>query len=178
MSIWNNYVRPVAVLLAICLGVGLILSSINAITAPVIAQNEEESRNATYFAVLPEADSFTQLTCDIEGVTEVLEADNGAGYVICAQSRGYGGQVPAAVAISPQGVVLAVAFLDNDETPGLGQKVTGDSFSAQFSGLPAEEVTLEDIDAISGATISSKAALSAVNLAIQAYEALQEGGNP
>ncbi|MFQ9679337.1 MAG: FMN-binding protein [Ruthenibacterium lactatiformans] len=44
---------------------------------------------------------------------------------------------------------------DNDETPGLGQKVKSEAFQSQFSGMPAEEFGLSDIDAITGATISS-----------------------
>ena len=61
-------------------------------------------------------------------------------------------------------------MMSNEEAPGLGQKVTDESFSSQFSGLPAEAFTLDDIDAIAGATISSRASVNAINLAIKAYE--------
>lgn len=175
MKLWNSDLKPVAVLLAICIAVGALLSGVNALTAPAIAANEEASRNAAYFAVLPEADSFTALDCGIDGVSAVLRSDNGAGYVITAQARGYGGQVPAAVAFSPDGSVRNVLMLSNDETPGLGQKVTGDSFAGQFAGRTAELIPFDSIDAVSGATISSKAALAAVNLAIEAYQQVTGG---
>ena len=175
MNLWNSYLRPVAVLLAICAAVGGGLSGINALTAPAIAANEEASRNATYFAALPEADSFTELECSIDGVTAVLRADNGTGFVITAQARGYGGQVPAAVAFSPDGTIQAVIMMSNDETPGLGQKVTGEDFSGQFAGQTAEQIPFDGIDAVSGATISSKAALAAVNLAIEAFQQVTGG---
>lgn len=175
MNLWNSYFKPVAVLLAICVAVGAILSGVNALTAPAIAANEEASRNATYFAALPEADSFTSLECGMDGVTAVLKADNGAGYVITAQARGYGGQVPAAVSFSPDGTIQKVVMMSNDETPGLGQKVTDEDFSGQFAGRAAESIALSDIDSVSGATISSRAALAAVNLAIAAYQQIIGG---
>lgn len=169
MSIWKQYLKPVAVLLAICFVVGAVLAVVNQYTAPLIAANEEAAANETYFAVLPEADSFTELDCDIDGVTVVLQADNGAGYVITAEAQGYGGEVPAAVSFDNDGNIIAVIMMSNDETAGLGQKVTEESFYSQFAGLPAEELTIDDIDAVTGATISSKAAVKAINLAIQAY---------
>lgn len=169
MNTWNSYLKPVAVLLVICAAVGALLSGVNALTAPAIAANEAASLNAACFAVLPEADSFTELECGIDGVTAVLRADNGAGYVVTAQAQGYGGQVPAAVSFSPEGTILSVVMMSNDETPGLGQKVTAAGFTGQFAGRSAEAFTIDDVDAVSGATISSKAAVSAINLAIEAY---------
>lgn len=175
MKLWKNYLRPAVTLMVICLLVGAALAAVNAATAPAIAANELASLNATYAAVLPEADGFEALDCSIEGVTAVLRAKNGAGYVITAQSQGYGGQVPAAVAFGADGTILRVAMLSNDETPGLGQKVTEESFTGQFSGRKAAQMTLADIDAVSGATISSRAALSAVNLACAAFEQVVGG---
>lgn len=90
-----------------------------------------------------------------EGVTAIYKADNDSGYVITAQAKGYGGEVPVMVAFNAEGTIEAVQFLDNDETPGLGQKVKSEAFQSQFSGMPAEEFGLSDIDAITGATISS-----------------------
>ena len=175
MNLWKNFLRPAAILMIICLLVGGALAAVNATTAPIIAANETASLNETYYAVLPEADSFETLESSIAGVTAVLRAENGAGYVITAQSRGYGGQVPAAVAFDAEGTILRVVMMSNDETPGLGQKVSEQNFTDQFSGRKAEQMTLSDIDAISGATISSKAALSAVNLACEAFQSVAGG---
>ena len=177
MKLWKNYLRPAVTLMIICLLVGAALAAVNAATAPVIAANESaSSRRATYAAALPEADGFEALDCSIEGVTAVMRAKNGAGYVITAQSRGYGGQAPAAVAFAVDGTILRVSMLSNDETPGLGQKVAEESFTGQFAGRPAEQMTLADIDAVSGATISSKAALNAVGSACAAFEQVVGGG--
>ena len=62
------------------------------------------------------------------------------------------------------------------ETPGLGQKVKDDAFQGQFSGMAAEAFTLDDIDAVTGATISSRAATTAINAAIEVYQSLQFDG--
>ena len=175
MSAWSQSGKPILVLAVVCLIAGIVLSSANVLTAPVIAANEEAANNATYFAALPEADSFTAVPCELTGVTAVLRADNGAGWVITAQARGYGGQVPAAVAFSPEGEILRVIMMPNEETPGLGQKVTEPDFAGQFAGMAAEPLSLEDIDAVSGATISSRAAVAAVDLAIEAFQSVTGG---
>ena len=177
MNIFKDYLKPVITLLVICIIVGAVLAAVNSVTAPRIEANELEAANATYYAALPEADTFTEMECDISGVTHVLKADNGSGYVITAASRGYNGDVPAAAAFSGEGTILRVIMMENSETPGMGQKVTESSFEDQFTGLKAEEITLEDIDAVSGATISSRAAVNAINLAIQAFNQVKEGGS-
>lgn len=170
MSTTKISIRPTLILAAICLLATLLLAGLNRLTTPIIAANEEQAANETYAALLPNADGFTALACEIDGVTAVMKANNGVGYVITAESRGYGGQVPAAVAFSPEGTILGVTMMDNSETPGLGQKVTETAFSGQFAGRAAAQFTIDEIDAVTGATISSKAAVSAINLAIEAYQ--------
>ncbi len=177
MSKWKEFGKPVAVLLTICLLAGVVLAGVNAMTADAIAANEAAEATAAYYEALPTAEGFEELDCDIDGVTAVLRATNGVGYVVTAEAKGYGGQVPAAVAISPEGVILNVVMMENDETAGLGQKVRESAFSDQFAGMAAEAFTIDDIDAISGATISSRAAVSAINLAIEAYQQVTEGAD-
>lgn len=176
MNTWKDYIKPIVVLLSICIAVGLLLSGINRMTKDTIAANEEAARNASYYAALPDADSFTDLPCETEGVTAALHADNNTGYVISAGSRGYGGIVTAVVAFSESGDITNVVMMCDTETPGMGSKAAEPGFIANFTGKPAEPQTLEQIDAISGATITSKAALNAVNLAIEAYNSITGGG--
>ena len=166
--------RPVAVLTGICLIVAVLLAATNGVTAPIIAANEAAAAQQTRIRLLPEADSFDIVPVEAEGVTEAARAANGAGWVITAQAQGYGGQVPVMVAFGQDGAIRAVEFLANDETPGLGQKVRNEDFSSQFAGKTAENAY--QIDTISGATISSNAAIVAVEHACAAYEALASGG--
>ena len=172
MKNWNEYIKPAVVLLAICIAVAGLLAGINAMTAEKIEANEEAARTASYYAALPDADSFTELPNDTEGVTAVLKADNGAGYVISAGGRGYGGTVTAVVAFSDDGTILNVVIDSSTETPGMGSKVSDDAFLSNFIGKGAEVMELSDIDAVTGATISSKAALKAVDLAIEAFHSI------
>ena len=178
MKQWTEYIKPVTVLLLICLLAGIVLSGINLLTAPAIAVNDEAMQSAAYFAALPEAEAFTELECSTDGVTAALAADNGKGYVIAAQSRGYGGMVPVVVAFSSDGTIQNVVMMDNGETPGMGSKVADPSFIENFTGRSAVPMALEDIDAITGATISSRAALNAVNLAITEYQSIIGGDGP
>ena len=161
--------KPIFVLTGICLIVAVLLAATNGITAPIIAANAEATAQ-----LLPEADNFEVVPVEAEGVTEAARAENGAGWVITAQAQGYGGMVPVMVAFGEDGTIRAVQFLANDETPGLGQKVRNEDFSSQFAGKTAENAY--QIDTISGATISSNAAIVAVEHACAAYEALASGG--
>lgn len=167
-------VRPVIVLVAICAVAGALLGVVHDVTQPIADAIAEERAQETYATLVPDAASFEELECDVEGCTAALAATDASGgtigYVIVAQSKGYGGQVPIAVAFTPDGTVKAITVMSNDETPGLGTKVADDSYIGQYVGLTAGPLDAGDIDLISGATISSKAVLAAYGVAVEAYE--------
>lgn len=167
-------VRPVVVLVAICMLAGALLGVVHYVTDPVAQANADRKAQETYAQLVPQAASFEPVDCTVEGCTAALEARDASGaviaHVIVAQSKGYGGQVPIAVAFGTDGTVISITTMANDETPGLGTKIANDSYIGQYVGLAAESITADDIDLISGATISSKAALSAFNIAVTAYE--------
>ena len=140
-TLWNSLVKPAVVLVLICAIVGFLLGSVDNLALP----------------------------CDVPGVTACMEATDDLGYAVIAQSKGYSSQVPMAVAFDDEGTITNVIGMDNTETPGLGTKVQLPDFTDQFLGRTAEPLTIDDIDAVTGATISSKAALAAVNEAIEAY---------
>jgi RnfABCDGE-type electron transport complex G subunit len=167
-------VRPVVVLVAICMLAGALLGVVHYVTDPVAQANADRKAQETYAQLVPQAASFEPVDCTVEGCTAALQARDASGaviaHVIVAQSKGYGGQVPIAVAFGTDGTVTSITTMANDETPGLGTKIANDSYIGQYVGLAAESITADDIDLISGATISSKAALSAFNIAVTAYE--------
>ena len=152
-TLWNSLVKPAVVLVLICAIVGFLLGSVDNLTLPTITANREARAWATYNALIPEATDFEALSCDVPGVTALMEADDDLGYAVIAQSKGYSSQVPMAVAFDDEGTIANVIGMDNTET----------------LGRAAEPLTIDDIDAVTGATISSKAALAAVNEAIEAY---------
>ena len=168
-SLWSSVLKPAVVLVVICAIVGFLLGTVNNLTLPTIMANREARAWATYSSLIPEASDFVALECDVPGVTACMEAADGRGFAITAQAKGYSSQVPMAVAFDDEGVITNVIGMDNTETPGLGTKVKEPAFTDQFIGRAAEPITLDDIDAITGATISSKAALAALNEAIEAY---------
>ncbi len=177
MKLWEDFLRPVVTLVVICVVTSALLAYTNGVTAPIIEENTIRIANETRTALLPEAEgAFTEVEVDVENVTEAYAADNGAGYVISAAAKGYGGDVPVMVAFSADGEIVAVKFLDNDETPGLGQKVKDAAFQDQFAGRAASEMTLSDIDGLSGATFSTNGALNGVNAAIKAYQTITGEG--
>lgn len=171
-KIWTPILSPVLALVAICLVTSLLLGLTNDLTAPMIEANTIQAANEARMELLPEADGFEELPVpeSAADVTSFYAATNGAGYVIEAYGRGYGGQVPAMVAFGADGSILGVKFLSNSETPGLGKNLETDAeFAEQFEGRAATVIDYAEIDGIASSTITSKAALSAINAAVALY---------
>ena len=174
---WEEILRPITVLCIICLAVSTVLSVTNGFTAPVIEQADRDRADAARSALLP-ADSFEAVEGEWPDVTEAYRGitDGGTcGYVITATTRGYGGDIPVLVAFDNEGAVLGVEITNTSETVSLGKKIEEPAFKEQFTGLAAAPLTLnEDVQQVAGATISSKAALRAVNAAIDAWHDITE----
>ena len=109
----------------------------------------------------------------------IVERDNQVtAYGILVAPRGYGGPMTIMVGIDSKGQVTGVKVLEHKETPGLGDKVvTGKKFLAQFRGKNASDPVevKKDIDAVSGATISSKGVTAGVRAALDAFKMIKEG---
>ena len=170
-STWNDLLKPVVVLTIICAVVSSALAAVNNVTAPIIAAAAAEAANAARYELLPEADGFEAIEVEVEGVTEMHKATNGVGYVISSQGNGFGGNgsVKMMVAYDNEGTILSCKVIDcSAETPGIGDKIVKETwFLEQFLGLNGEKVG--EVDTISGTTISSKAAISAMNAAYKAF---------
>ena len=171
--------KPIIVLVSICAIAGVLLGVVHQVTAPVAAAIAEQRAQETYASLVPDAASFEEIETSVEGCTAALRAVDATGstvaYVVVPQSKGYGGQVPIAVAFTPDATVLSITTMPNSETPGLGSRIAEEFYIGQYVGKPAQTLAVEDIDVISGATISSKAALSAFNIAVQVFEEVQNG---
>ncbi len=109
----------------------------------------------------------------------VAEKDGEAiAYAFLVHPRGYGGPMSVIVGTDAEGNVTGVKVIEAKETPGLGDKViASNDFLVQFKGkTPEDPVEIkEDIDAVSGATISSKGVTQGVRAALDAYEAIFSG---
>lgn len=169
----KNYLKPVLVLAIICLVTSCILAVTNQKTAPVIEAAANAKVETLRKEVLPQADSFKQLTLDgLPGtVTGVYKADNGTGYVFTLTTKGYGGDMSLICGMDQDGKITACQTLSQQETQGLGSRTTLPAFRDQFQG---KDSSLEGVDTISGATISSTAYIKAIKDAFTAYGLAKE----
>ena len=175
MNNWNRIFKPIVVLGVICVVVTGALAATNSVTGPIITAAIEAAETAARTELLPEADSFTEVKdIAVENVSGIYTADNGAGAVITASGKGYGGDVVVMVAFGPDDAIKQIKVTEAAETKGIGSNVATDSFLAQFDGMDGtQNITLgQGYDAYSGATISSKALFAAINDCINCYNEL------
>lgn len=181
----NDIIKPVAVLLAICIIIPLALSLTNKITKDKIAELDEKNSRET-MADLIKADSFTEEEFK-DGETEFTyysAVKNGetVGFIFKTAEKGYGGDVSVMTAVNIDGTVKSVAILDvSGETPGLGQNAAKESFYSQYndkkSGISlvknGADSAKNEVNAVTGATITSTAVNKAVNKALKQFESVK-----
>lgn len=132
-------------------------------------------------AVAKAPDQFANAGLSIGSVEILMALDavdssgSVVGHLITSQSKdGYGGNIKISVGVTNEGEITGIGFLEIKETPGLGMNATHPSFKDQFIGKKADSLTLvkgggagdDGIDAMSGATITSRAVTNAVNGAL------------
>ncbi len=181
----ENYIdifKPIIVLLAICLIIPLALSVTNKVTAERIAELQTKQQTET-MAKLIEADKFNEQALETDATavsyyTALGKDGETKGFVFITSAKGYGGEISVMTAINTEGEILKIAILDaTNETPGLGQNVTKENFYSQFSEK-ASSITvkknganpeLNEVNAVTGASISSRAVAAAVNEALDNF---------
>ena len=173
MSNWNKIFKPIVVLCVICIVVTGALAATNGMTAPIIEAATLAAQEAARTELLPDAQGFEKVEgVDVANVSDVYRTTNDVGVVITSSAKGYGGDVVVMTAITPDGNIKQIKVTELSETKGIGSKVVATpSYWERYEGVSAGQALVlnQDIDAYSGATISSKAVLSAVNSAIEAY---------
>ena len=176
---WPLMIKPVVVLTVICICASAALAVTNYITAPIIAQGDLIRNNGARVELFP-AEEYNWLEGEWDGVTEAYEAVAGGetiGYIITGVAKGYGGEVPVMVAIDVEGAIVGIEISGTSETQGLGSKIEEPAFKDQFKSLAASAITLNsEVQQVTGATVSSSAAVSAINSAIDAYLAITGKG--
>jgi electron transport complex protein RnfG len=175
MNNWNRMFKPIVVLGLICVIVTGALAATNSVTAPIIEEATRLAQEQARQELLPEAEGFEKIEgIDVANVSDVYAASNGVGYVVTSASKGYGGTMTVMVSFTPEGTIKQIKVTEQAETQGIGSKVAGDaSFWERYAGLEAKPLVLDqDVDRLSGATISSRALTAAVNSAIDGYNAI------
>lgn len=145
---------------------------------------DEAKGGAQRKALFPEAGSFeAQSAPAVEGLNSVYRADTGEWVFDVTSSQGYHGDVELMVGINADGTVAGLQVVAENETDGIGTNALTEEYFGGFAGSPAAgELTVEEagsgqthVDAVSGATFTSRAVVDCLNIAFAAYA--QMGGN-
>lgn len=191
----KDIIMPTVIMVAISFVVILALSLTNKLTSPIIEKLDKQNQMDSMQKVL-KAESYEKLTLYYSGeetaVYHIAKNKNKIiGYIFVTEENGYGGAVSVMTAITPDGKIKSVYVLDvAEETPGLGQLAASKDFYSQFSGLK-DRISLvksepdkdkNEIKALTGATVTSKAVTRAVNKALDYSEKIlrnndDKGGN-
>jgi len=160
-----------------------VLALVNALTADTIARHAEEKRQAAMASVMPGANVFSEMYNNDTTIDRISGAYNGTtllGYCVEVTPNGFGGAIRLMVGVDANGSVTGASILDHAETAGLGAKAADSAFLNQYIGKSGS-ITVNNgsnaIQAITGATITSKAVTQGINTALTAvlnYDA--EGG--
>ena len=145
----------------------VMLFGLSAVLAPMAQRSAEAERSEMMALLLPGSDTFTPEAYSGEdpSITAVYQGDGG--YVVETTTGGYVGDVTLLVGVSSGGKVTGVVVRDMEETWGLGARALRDTeFLSQFLGTSGEAAVGEDVDAMTGATVTSKAIARGVNAAV------------
>lgn len=198
----KGMIKDALILFAITLVAGILLGTVNEITKGPIARAQEKAKTEACQIVFPEAASFEKEEIDVAAVAQQLAMqgiegadidelsyaldENGkkiGAVIIVTDHEGYGGDIQFSMGITTDGILNGISLLSISETAGLGMEA-GNVLVPQFENVPVTTFTYtksgstasNEIDAISGATITTKAVINGVNAGISYYEMLLEGG--
>ena len=188
--------KPVIILLVITLVAGLALSGVYAMTEERIAENKAAANKEAYLAVLPNADKFApddELEAVIAAQGDAYGADFGGakienavvakdasgnvlGYAVTVfNADSFEGGLTLVVGVAADGTVTGISFTDLHDTPGMGMRCGEPDFMNQFAGVKVSKFILnksggstadDQIDSVSGASVTSGAVVNAVNAAL------------
>ncbi len=162
--------KPTLILTAICVIVTALLALTNMLTVKKIADNADLKAAESRKKVLA-AQEYKPLDSG-ESVYGAFDADgNMIGVIVTTVASGYGGKIEVMTGIRSNGEISGVNILSMEETPGLGAKGKEDSFLRQYKGHDSSDLKVSkdggEINALSGATITSRAITRAVNEAVE-----------
>ena len=174
----NDTVKLAVRLMIFALVAALLLACVNELTKDRIDENTRSKINAARMSVIGEYE-FTDAECDLTGcdyikaVNRAVDGGRVIGYVFDLESKGYGGIIYISLGMSSDGRITGVKVSSHSETKGLGTEAA-DEFFGEFLNIGAGDDAME-IDAMSGATVSSTAIRKAVNEALEFYSANLSG---
>lgn len=198
----GKIIKDTAVLLVITLVAGFLLGLVYDITLEPIAHQEELANAKACQEVFSDATDFTDVQTNLDTLNQnlkenglnyvtvdaVMEASDDSGqmlgYVLTVtDSEGYGGDIQLSMGVRMDGTLNGISILSISETAGLGMNANTDAFKGQFADKNVEQFTYtkngasadNEIDAISGATITTNAVTNGVNGGLLTFQYLKGG---
>ena len=201
----NKIIKDAMALTLITLVAGAALGAVHGITKEPIARQEALTKAEAYKEVFEEANDYSTVemtdelagqlrdSLDSEGyqaqsIDEIVEAVDGSGaslgYIITViSSEGYGGDIKFTMGVQSDGTMNGISILSISETAGLGMRANTDEFKSQFVGKNTDKLVYtkngasadNEIDALSGATVTTNAMTNGVNAGLCAFR-VREGG--
>lgn len=160
---WKQIWKP---LLALVLAWG-ILAGLNTALEPTRAARQKEHDDMVMGYLLMDSETFTEEAYSGEdaAITAVYKGETG--YVVETTVDGYADKLTLWIGVKNDGYVTGITVRDLDETYGLGRETASDAdFLLQYLRNTGDAAVGENIDAVTGATVSSKAVAKAVNSAV------------
>ncbi len=146
-----------------------LLGLVNYVTADTIAEQTAQKAENAMRQVL-EADSYEPLDVPEESAVTAAYRAGDRGYVVRVAPNGFGGAIDMMVGVDVSGAVTGVAIVSQSETASLGANCTREDFRAQFTGKTGTLSVSKDggeIEALTGATVTSRAVTEGVNTALE-----------
>jgi Na+-translocating ferredoxin:NAD+ oxidoreductase subunit G len=165
---------------------GGILAFVSNWASPLIAQRELEAKEAAIFQVQPEAASYEQVAVEEMEVYQVFDTSGEpVGYAMVTGGNGFQSFIKMMIGLSQDlNTITAIEILSHNETPGLGTKITEPEYKDQYLGLSTtpnivwvkgvEPDAPNEVQTVTGATISSSTVVEIVDDAVAELRAMQE----
>lgn len=164
----KDNVKSFVVLVTICIVVAGLMSMVNLITSPVIDKIEEEKVQKSLTVVMPGGENFVKLDNfeSDSSVSEIYTEKNG-GYVFKIITSGYASGLTVMCGIDSNGNITGAECIASGETLE-AEKTYGD----KFAGINSD--TIESVDTVSGATLTTKAYKNAIKTALETFNSIKE----
>lgn len=176
----NSYIGQAWLVVLLSLGFGAALAAVQTTLQPRIERNKLEDTLGQIPALVPGAVRGEPRTVGGQTVYQALDADGrAAGWVLPAAGQGFADRIELLIGLDGEAArITGLYVLDQKETPGLGNKITEETFRARFIGkATAAPLKLTktaaaadaEIEGLTGATISSESAVGIVNAALARF---------
>lgn len=201
----NKIIKDALALTLITLVAGVALGGVYEITKDPIARQEAQAKAEAYEQVFTDAAAFEEVEMDdtliqtirdqldqegykAQSIEEVMRAEDQSGETLgyafaVVTSEGYGGDIRFSIGVQNDGTLNGISILSIGETAGLGMNADTPAFKDQFVGKQVEKLQYtkngatqdDEINAISGATVTTNAMINGVNAGLCAFRVMEGG---